>query len=136
MSVDSFDVCKALEWYKSYLSSECELSKREISLRLSWIEHFCNSLPRRTLTIEEISVREVVVYFADQSGEFQKPLEWYLRYKALESFWDDMVAADMLKQNSIKGIYDDTDIEPYDEENAVVSAPSIPVNWSRAETVY
>ena len=36
-----------------------------------------------------------------------------------------MVAADMLKQNSIKGIYDDTDIEPYDEENAVVSAPSI-----------
>ena len=136
MSVDSFDVCRALEWYKSYLSSECELPKREISCRLNWIEHFCNSLPRRTLTVDEISVREVVVYFADQSSQFQKPLEWYLRYKALESFWDDMVDAKLLKQNSIKGIYDDTDIEPYDEENAVVNAPSIPVNWSRAETVY
>ena len=136
MSVDSLEVCRALEWYKVYLSSERDLPKREISRRLRWIEHFCDSLPRRALTIDEITVREIVVYFADQSHRFQKPLEWYLRYKTLEAFWDDMVEAEVLKNNSIKGIYDDTDIEPYDEDDAVVNAPAIPVNWSRAETVY
>jgi len=136
MSVESFDVGAALEWYKVYLSSECDMPKTEISRRLRWIEHFCDALPKRALSVDEITVREIVLYFADQSHQFQKPLEWYLRYKTLESFWDDMVTANLLKNNSIKGIYDDSDVEPYDEDATVVDAPPTPVNWSRAETLY
>ena len=136
MSVESVDVSAALEWYKVYLSSERDMPKIEITQRLRWIEHFCNSLPKRALSVDDITVREIVLYFADQSHQFQKPLEWYLRYKTLESFWDDMVTANLLKNNSIKGIYDDSDVEPYDEDATVVDAPSTPVNWSRAETLY
>ena len=136
MSMDSLDICRALDWYRTYLSAERGLSKRDIHLRVGWIEHFCDSLPRSRVAVSDITVREVVLYFADQSGDFQKPLEWYSRYKALESFWDDMVDADLLETNMIKGIYDDSDVEPYDEADAVVRAPTVPVNWSRAETVY
>lgn len=136
MSVGSLDICAALGWYRSYMTTKRRLSKREHQRRIAWIEHFCESLPRRILAINDISVRDIVVYFADQAESFQKPLEWYSRYKAIESFWDDMVEAKLLEYNGLKGIYDDTDIEPYYQEDSSLRAPLVPVNWSRAESVF
>lgn len=135
MSTDRMDICAALHWYRAHLVAKRRISKKDLQCRIDWIEHFCGALPRRNLAIEEISVRDVVIYFANQAESFQKPLEWYSRYKAIESFWDDMVEARLLESNGLKGIYDDSDIEPYYQQEAQ-RMPVVPVNWSRVETVY
>ena len=123
----------AVDWYRSYLNAKRGVARREAQRRMVWIEHFCECLPRRCLAVGQVSVRDVVVYFADHADYFEKPMEWYSRYKALESFWDDMVEARLLEANGIKGIYDDTDIEPYYQEDPTMRAQFTPVNWSRAE---
>ena len=133
--MQSLDLFAAVDWYRTFLQHKRGLPRREAVLRIEWIEHFCECLPRRGVSIGQISVRDVVVYFADQADAFGKPLEWYSRYKAIESFLDDMVEARLLDANHIKGIYDDTDIEPYYHEDPAFHTPAIPVNWSRVETI-
>ena len=136
MSMGSMDICGALEWYRTYLVSRRGVAKRDLQRKIQWLEHFCEALPRKTVSIENIGVRDVVVYFADQSMSFKKPLEWYSRYKVIETFWDDMVTAKILEYNVLKGIYDDTDVEPYVQENPSDRIPMVPVNWSRVESLF
>jgi hypothetical protein len=84
-------------------------------------------------TIYEISVRDVVLYFAEWSERFESPAEWYDRYKVLERFFDDLVDMRVLETNPIKGIYDDTDIEPDLAEDTEPAESLAPVNWLRQD---
>ena len=67
---------------------------------------------------------------------FDKPYEWYSRYKAIEGFCDDLVETEQLASNKLKGIYDDGDVEPYNAQEPVYKVPAVPVNWARIESVF
>ena len=98
--------------------------------RIRWLKEFGHYVCIRK-TIYEISVRDVVIYFAEWAEKFEDPGEWYDRYKVLERFFDDLVDMRHLDSNQIKGIYDDTDFEPdlTDDEGPFESLE--PVNWLR-----
>ncbi len=125
----------AVDWYRGFLVDRRQLARIEVSARIEWIEEFCEFASRRR-TMSEVTVRDVVCYFAEKSDMFDKPYEWYSRYKAIECFCDDLVEAEQLPANRIKGIYDDGDVEPYNAGEPMHRVPVVPVNWSRIESVF
>ena len=128
----STDVDAVLRIYTSYLANQRRLSRTETGKRIRWLREFGLSMCNRK-TIYEISVRDVVIYFAEWSEKFENPAEWYDRYKVLERFFDDLVDMQVLESNQIKGIYDDTDIEPDLAEDTEPSESLAPVNWLRQD---
>lgn len=135
MALTAPELRATVDWYRNYLLGQRLLARAEISTRLEWIEDFCEFVARRR-TMDEVMVRDVVCYFAEKSDRFEKPFEWYARYKVIESFCDDLVEAEQLSSNKLKGIYDDGDVEPYDAQEPVYRVPALPVNWSRIESVF
>ena len=128
----STDVESVLRIYTSYLANQRRLSRTETGRRIRWLKEFGHYVCIRK-TIYEISVRDVVIYFAEWAEKFEDPGEWYDRYKVLERFFDDLVDMRHLDSNQIKGIYDDTDFEPdlADDEEPFESLE--PVNWLRKD---
>ena len=128
----STDVESVLRIYNSYLANQKRLSRTETGRRIKWLREFSRSMCARK-TIYEISVRDVVIYFAEWAEKFEDPDEWYDRYKVLERFFDDLVDMQVLESNEIKGIYDDTDIEPDLVEDTEPAESLAPVNWMRQD---
>ncbi len=128
----STDVDSVLGVYTSYLANQRRLSRTETGKRITWLKEFGHYMCARK-TIYEISVRDVVTYFAEWAERFEDPLEWYDRYKVLERFFDDLVDMQVLESNQIKGIYDDTDIEPELTDDDEPSESLAPVNWMRQD---
>lgn len=135
MAMREPELLAAVGWYRTYLVDQRRLARGEISTRLEWIEDFCDFVARRR-TMDEVMVRDVVCYFAEKSDKFDKPYEWYARYKVIECFCDDLVEAERLTANKLKGIYDDGDVEPYNPQEPMYRVPAMPVNWSRIESVF
>ena len=80
-----------------------------------------------------VGQREVILYFAEHCDEFSDSVEWYHRYKAIETFYEDMASELGLPSNQIKGLYDENDIDP-DQLNQIADRPPpSPVDWSRDE---
>ncbi len=128
----STDVDSVLSIYNSYLANQKRLSRTETGKRIKWLRDFSRCMCARK-TIYDISVRDVVIYFAEWAEKFEDPDEWYDRYKVLERFFDDLVDMQYLETNQIKGIYDDTDIEPELTDDAGPSESLVPVNWMRQD---
>lgn len=135
MAMRAPELPSAIGWYRTFLLEQRRFTRGEISTRLEWIEDFCNFAARRR-TVDEVMVRDVVCYFAEKADMFDKPYEWYSRYKAIEGFCDDLVETEQLASNKLKGIYDDGDVEPYNAQEPVYKVPAVPVNWSRIESVF
>ena len=100
--------------------------------QLVWIREFGESLPKRVRP-DGVTVRDVVLYFAEHCDDFADPVEWYYRYKAIESFFEEMSRTFDLASNQIKGLYDESDIEPELLERIPSRVRLAPVNWSREE---
>jgi len=131
----STDVESILSIYTSYLARQKKVPKSEAGKRIQWLRDFSHALGKRK-SIHEISTRDVVTYFAEWAPRFADPCEWYERYKVLEKFFDDLVEMRMIEQNRIKGLYDDTDIEPDLLTNCGPTEVITPVNWSRQDAIY
>ena len=106
----SINAAGAAKWYRSYLLSKQRYSNEEIERRVGWVDDFCRSVPHNR-TIGEVSVRDVVCYFARRSGNYDKPYEWFTRYQVIETFCDALVEQKFLSDNHLKSIFDDTDVE-------------------------
>ena len=128
----STDVDSVLRIYNSYLATQRRLSRTETGKRIRWLREFGHSMCARK-TIYDISVRDVVIYFAEWAEKFEDPDEWYDRYKVLERFFDDLVDMQFIESNQIKGIYDDTDIEPDLTDDSGPAESLAPVNWMRQD---
>ncbi len=128
----STDVESVLRVYTSYLANQRKLSRTETGRRIKWLKDFSRTMCARK-SIDDVSVRDVVIYFAEWAEKFENPAEWYDRYKVLERFFDDLVEMRFLETNQIKGIYDDTDIEPELADDAGPSESLEPVNWMRQD---
>ena len=128
----STDVDAVLRIYTSYLANQRRLSRTETGKRIKWLKEFSRCMCLRK-NIHDISVRDVVLYFAEWAEKFEDPEEWYDRYKVLERFFDDLVEMQVLESNQIKGIYDDTDIEPDLTDDAGPAESVAPVNWMRQD---
>ena len=128
----SVDVDSVLSVYTSYLANQKRLSRTETGRRIRWLKEFSQYMCARK-TIHDISVRDVVIYFAEWAERFEDPDEWYDRYKVLERFFDDLVDMQVIESNHIKGIYDDTDIEPELTDDSGPSESLSPVNWLRQD---
>jgi uncharacterized membrane protein len=128
----STDVDSVLQIYTSYLTGQKRLSRTETGRRIKWLKEFGLSVCARK-TIYDTSVRDIVIYFAEWAEKFEDPDEWYDRYKVIERFFDDLVDMQVLETNPVKGIYDDTDIEPDLTEDAGPSESLAPVNWLRQD---
>ncbi len=131
----SLRITMASDWYKAYLVENKVVSGAELVERVSWIGEFCSYVSRRN-DIEFVTVRDVVCYFADHTDSFGNAYEWYARYKTIEAFCDALVASGRLPSNHLRGVYDDSDVEPFSVGQEDLAVPAVPVNWSRVETVY
>jgi hypothetical protein len=104
----------------------------EARRQLRWIREFSECLPNRPEPTE-VTVRDVVLYFAEHCDEFDDSVEWYYRYKAIESFFEEMTRTFGLPTNQIRGLYDESDLEPDLLERFPPRGRVAPVNWSREE---
>ncbi len=121
-----------LEWYGNRLSRRRRMARSDARKHVRWIREFGESLPNRTGPTE-VTVRDVVLYFAERCDEFSDPVEWYHRYKAIETFFEEMTREFDLTTNQIRGLYDESDLEPSIIEDLPSSERFAPVNWSREE---
>ncbi len=121
-----------LEWYGDRLNRRRRLPRSDARLHVRWIREFGESLPNR-ISPTHVTVRDVVLYFAERCDEFSDPIEWYHRYKAIETFFEEMTREFDLTANQIRGLYDESDLEPSLTENLPSSERFAPVNWSREE---
>ena len=78
---------------------------------VTWIRDFGQTLSSRTRP-EDVTVRDVVLYFADRCDEFEEGCEWFYRYKAIEGFYDELSREFSLPANQIRGLYDESDLDP------------------------
>ena len=131
----SLRISMAGDWYKSYLLESEGISRAELLMQVRWVGEFCSYVSRRN-DIEFVTVRDVVCYFAEYTDSFDNGYEWYARYKAIEAFCDALVVAGRLPSNHLRGVYDDADVEPCNGNQAELTIPAVPVNWSRVETIY
>ena len=132
MALDCASFHTALEWYATRLTAKRRFPAAEAQRQVRWIRQFSECLPKQ-LGPTEVSVRDVVLYFADHCDNFAEPVEWYYRYKALESFFEDLTREFSLPSNQIRGLYDDSDLEPELLQRMNTRHRFAPVNWSREE---
>ncbi|MBM4436959.1 MAG: hypothetical protein FJ029_06925 [Actinobacteria bacterium] len=122
----------ALAWYADHVSKRRRLTGVDAGRQLAWIREFCASFPRRAGPTE-VTQRDVVVYFAERCDRFAEPLEWYYRYKAVETFYDEMSRTFALPVNHIRGLYDESDLAPELQRRIPMRDRLVPVNWSRKD---
>ena len=132
MAPDCASFHTALEWYATRLAAKRRFPAAEAQRQVRWIRQFSECLPKQ-VGPTEVSVRDVVLYFAEQCDNFGEPVEWYYRYKALESFFEELTREFSLASNQIRGLYDDSDLEPELLERMTQRHRFAPVNWSREE---
>ncbi len=125
----------AAKWYRSYLTSKQRYSQQEIERRVGWVDDFCRSFPQ-SRSIGDISVRDVVCYFARRSGNYERPYEWFTRYQVIETFCDALVEQNFLPDNHLKSIFDDSDVEPFDPQQEPIQVEISNVDWSRSDSVF
>ena len=126
----SFDT--ALEWYAEELAGKRQLPAAKTREVVMWIRDFGRAIPGRTRP-EDVTVRDVVMYFAEHCEEFQDGSEWYYRYKAIEGFYDELSRQFSLAPNQIRGLYDESDLDPALVESMPRRQRVEPVNWSRKD---
>ncbi len=120
----------ALSWYSAQLAEGRRMPAAEARRQLEWLREFSDALPRRVHPTD-VGQRDVILYFAEHCDDFGDPLEWYYRYKVIENFYEDMTVAFGLPTNQIKGLYDESDLDP-DLLSRIPERPRMaPVNWSR-----
>ncbi len=122
----------ALEWYTEQLTARRRMGMSEASRQIRWIEDFRHCLPRR-ISPTEVSVRDIVMYFANHCDEFTDTVEWFHRYKAIESFYEEMTREFDLPSNQIKGLYDESDLDPELLIRMKATPTFAPVDWTREE---
>ncbi len=99
---------------------------------VTWIRDFGRTLSSRTRP-EDVTVRDVVLYFADRCDEFEEGCEWFYRYKAIEGFYDELSREFSLPANQIRGLYDESDLDPALVERIPTRQRVAPVDWSRKD---
>ena len=132
MAAECANFRTALAWYTEQLSRRRRLPARDVRRQISWIDDFRTCLPRRTSPID-VSVRDIVLYFADHCDAFDDPVEWFHRYKAIESFYEEMTREFNLPSNQIRGLYDESDLDPELLTHMPTRPSFAPVDWSREE---
>ena len=130
MASDCSSFHSALDWYSGQLLRRRRFPPAEVRRQLKWLRDFGDSFPQR-VEPAHVGQREVILYFAEHCDEFSDSVEWYHRYKAIETFYEDMASEFGLPSNQIKGLYDENDIDP-DQLNQIADRPPpSPVDWSR-----
>lgn len=122
----------ALEWYSDQLTTRRRMPSREARQQICWIEDFRDCLPRLTGPTD-VSVRDIVMYFANHCDDFTDAIEWFHRYKAIESFYEEMTREFDLPSNHIKGLYDESDLDPELLVTMKATQAFAPVDWSRED---
>ena len=122
----------ALGWYSEQLMNRRRLASAEANRQIQRIEEFRDCLPRRVGPMD-VSVRDIVTYFADHCDDFSDTIEWFHRYKAIESFYEEMTREFDLPSNQIKGLYDESDLEPELLVSMAATPGFAPVDWTREE---
>ena len=106
--------------------------RRKPSATLSGCASSVSRFPQR-MDPTNVGQREVVLYFAEHCDDFGDPVEWYYRYKAIETFYEDMTSELALPSNQIKGLYDESDLDPELLRRIPDRPRMAPVDWSRDE---
>ncbi len=132
MAAECASFMTALEWYSGQLTTRRRLPSGEASRQIRWIKDFRDCLPRR-ISPAEVSVRDIVMYFADHCDEFTDTVEWFHRYKAIEAFYEEMTREFDLPSNQIKGLYDESDLDPEIVMRMKATPQFAPVDWTREE---
>lgn len=122
----------ALAWYADHLTVRRRFSSTDVRQQLGWLKEFAAAFPRRRGPTD-VTIRDVVCYFAERCDEFPDTVEWYRRYKAIEAFYDEITRVFALPSNHIKGLYDESDLEPDLLRRIPIRDRLAPVNWSRED---
>lgn len=130
MASDCSTFNSALSWYSGQLTRNRRFPPAEVKRHLKWLREFGESFPQR-MDPANIGQREVVLYFAEHCDDFGDPVEWYYRYKAIETFYEDMSSELDIPNNQIKGLYDESDLDPELLERIPDRPRMAPVDWSR-----
>ena len=132
MATECSSFHSALTWYSGELVRRRRCPPAEAQRQLEWLREFGESFPQR-VDPANVGQREVIIYFAEHCDDFADPVEWYYRYKAIETFYEDMTSEFGLPSNQIKGLYDESDLEPELLAQIPESPRAEPVAWSREE---